>query len=61
MARGIRYLQVLVQVPEDVPLWRAREYIRDELAAAGGCKPVDDPLFHGLEVVSIKSAMGPRK
>lgn len=58
-----RYLVVNVAIPDDVSITEARGYIRAELAAAGGCRHPDDPLFRGLEVLSISSAkkQEPRK
>lgn len=50
-----RYLQVLIEIPGDVTIADAKEYVVNELKSAGGCKHPDDPLFHGLEVVSVKS------
>lgn len=51
----MRYLQVIVEVPDDVTIAEAREYIQSELKAAGGCRRPDDPLFSGLQTVNIKS------
>jgi hypothetical protein len=51
----VRYLQVLVEVPADVPIWAARTYIESELRAAGGCRHPEDPLFEGLQVKTIRS------
>ena len=49
-----RYLQVLVEVPADVPISEAREYIQSELKDAGGCRHLEDPLFKGLKVTKIR-------
>ena len=53
MAR--RFLQVLVEVPPGVYVDEAKEYIRDELRAAGGQRRPEDPLFHGMEVLEVRS------
>jgi len=50
----MKYMQVIVKRPEHVPLIDAKDYIIKELASAGGCRRTDDPLFEGLEVVSVK-------
>lgn len=50
----MKYIQVIVKRPDYVSLQEAKEYIIKELAAAGGCRHVDDPLFNGLEVFSVK-------
>lgn len=50
----MKYIQVIVKRPENIPLIEAKNYIIRELASAGGCRRTDDPLFYGLEVVSVK-------
>jgi hypothetical protein len=50
-----RYLQVLVEVPADVSVADAIEYIVTELTCAGGCRRLEDPLHGGLGVVKIRS------
>ena len=50
----MKYIQVIVKRPENVPLEEAKQYIIKELAAAGGSRRTDDPLFYGLEVFSVK-------
>jgi hypothetical protein len=50
-----RYLEVKVEVPADVPIQEAKDYIRSELKAAGGQRRPEDPLFQGLEVKTIRS------
>lgn len=57
----MRYLQVIVEVPDDVSIAEAREYIRSELKAAGGSRGIDDPLFSGLQTISIKSVRSDAK
>jgi len=50
----MKYIQVIVKRPDDVSLNEAKEYIIKELASAGGNRRIDDPLFSGLEVFSVK-------
>lgn len=51
----MKHLQVTIRVSSDIPLEEAKAYIIKELASAGGSRPPDDPLFHGLEVLEIKT------
>ena len=54
---GRRFLQVVVEIPPGVYVEEAKDYIRDELRAAGGQRRPEDALFHGIEVISIKSVV----
>jgi hypothetical protein len=51
-----RFLTVVVRVPRGASISETRDYIRAELAAAGGQLRPEDPLFEGVEVVSISAA-----
>lgn len=48
------YLQVIVEVPNNVLVNEAKHYISTELKAAGGQLHPDNTLFYGLEVISMK-------
>lgn len=50
----MKYIHVIVERPEHIPLDDAKEYIIKELASGGGCKRPDDPLFNGLKVFTIR-------
>lgn len=55
----VRFVNVVVAIPDDVRVADAKEYIQMELKAAGGCRRPEDPLFEGLEVVQITSCKDP--
>ena len=50
----MKYIQVIIKRPEHISLEDAKAYIIQELKAAGGSRRIDDPLFDGLEVFSVK-------
>ncbi len=43
-----------IELPDNLTFAEAKQYIIDELAAAGGSLRPDDPLFKGLKVVDVK-------
>lgn len=50
-----RYLEVIVEVPDEAFVQDTKEYCRDELQSMGGTRYPDDPLFHSVRVHSIRS------
>lgn len=50
-----RYLEVIVEVPNEASVQATKDYCRDELQAMGGSRHPDDPLFHSVRVHSIRS------
>ena len=51
----MKYLLALIEVPNDVLVKDAKDFIRSELKAAGGFKHPDDPLHSGLQAIKFKS------
>jgi len=49
----MRYIIATIELPDSITFTDAKRYIIDELAAAGGSRRTDDPLFNGLKVKAI--------
>jgi hypothetical protein len=55
----MRYLRVVVEIPDDVPVAEAKDYVKKWLRWGGGERQSNDPLRRGLEVVSLRNIRKP--
>jgi len=52
--KKIRMIELVVEVDRYVTHAELGQYVVTELAAGGGCRRPDDPLFDGIRVVEMK-------